>query len=39
MTTLTLETEGDRFVVVKRRFAAPPAVVYRAHMEPELIKK
>jgi len=26
-------------VVVTRRFAAPPEAVFRAHMEPELIKK
>jgi uncharacterized protein YndB with AHSA1/START domain len=36
---LILTTEGDRFVVVKRRFAAPPEAVYRAHMEPELIRE
>lgn len=39
MNALTLETEGDRFVVVKRRFAASPLAVYRAHMEPALIQK
>jgi uncharacterized protein YndB with AHSA1/START domain len=39
MTALTLETEGDRFVVVRRRFAAPPADVFRAHVEPELLKQ
>jgi uncharacterized protein YndB with AHSA1/START domain len=36
---LTLKTEGDRHVVVTRRFAASPAVVYRAHTEPALIQK
>ena len=36
---MTLHTEGDTHVVVKRRFAAPPEAVYRAHTEPELIKK
>ena len=36
---MTLKTEGDRFVVVTRHFAAPPAAVYRAHTEPELLKK
>jgi uncharacterized protein YndB with AHSA1/START domain len=36
---LTLATEGDRHVVVKRHFAAPPEAVYRAHIEPELLKK
>jgi len=36
---MTLKTEGDRFVVVTRRFAASPEAVYRAHSEPELLKK
>lgn len=36
---LTLKTEGDRYVVVTRRFAAPPEAIYRAHTEPELIRK
>ena len=39
MSKLTLKTEGDRFVVVTRRFAAGPEAVYRAHVEPELIQK
>ncbi|HWK68891.1 MAG TPA: SRPBCC domain-containing protein [Rhizobiaceae bacterium] len=39
MTKLTLTLEGDTHVVVTRRFAAPPEAVFRAHMEPELIKK
>lgn len=39
MTKLTLKAEGDRFVVVTRRFAAAPEAVYRAHIEPELIRK
>src|SRR6476659_2379490 len=39
MSKLTLETEGDRFVVVKRRFEAPPEAVYRAFMDPELIQQ
>jgi uncharacterized protein YndB with AHSA1/START domain len=39
MSKLTLTTEGDRYVVVIRRFAAPPKAVYRAHIEPELIQK
>lgn len=37
--TLTLETEGDRYVVVTRRFAASPEEVYRAHVDPELIQQ
>ena len=39
MTKLSLKTEGDRFVVVTRRFAAAPEAVYRAHVEPALIQK
>jgi uncharacterized protein YndB with AHSA1/START domain len=39
MNKLTLETEGDQHVVVTRRFAAPPAAVYRAHIDPKLIQK
>jgi len=39
MSKLTLTTEGDRFVVVKRRFAAPPEAVYRAHTDPQLVQK
>ena len=39
MSKMTLETEGDRYVVVKRRFAASPEAVYRAHTEPDLIQK
>jgi uncharacterized protein YndB with AHSA1/START domain len=39
MSKLTLRTEGDRHVVVRRRFAAPPKAVYRAHTEPELIQQ
>lgn len=39
MKNLTLTTEGDRFVVVKRHFDAPPEDVYRAHTDPELIQQ
>lgn len=39
MSKLSLETEGDRSVIAKRRFAAPPEAVYRAHLEPEILKK
>ena len=39
MSKLTLKTEGDKHVVVTRRFAAPPEAVYRAHTEPKLIQK
>jgi uncharacterized protein YndB with AHSA1/START domain len=36
---MTLKTEGERYVVVTRRFAASPEAVYRAHTEPVLIQK
>ena len=39
MSKLTLKTEGDKHLVVTRRFAAPPEAVYRAHTEPKLIQK
>jgi uncharacterized protein YndB with AHSA1/START domain len=39
MSKLTLKTEGDTHVVVTRRFQASPEQVYRAHTEPELLKK
>jgi uncharacterized protein YndB with AHSA1/START domain len=39
MSKLNLTTEGDRYVVVTRRFAAPPEAVYRAHTEAALMKK
>ncbi|HEX7920736.1 MAG TPA: SRPBCC domain-containing protein [Bradyrhizobium sp.] len=39
MSKLTLKTEGDRYIVVTRRFAAPPEAVYRAHTEPEILQK
>jgi uncharacterized protein YndB with AHSA1/START domain len=39
MSKLTLETEGDRYIIIKRRFAAPPEAVYRAHTEPEVVQK
>ena len=39
MSKLTLKTVGDTHVVVTRHFAAPPEAVWRAHTEPELIKK
>ena len=39
MSKLTLKTEGDTHVVVTRRFEAPPKSVYRAHTEPQLLKK
>ena len=39
MSKMVLKTEGDKFVVVTRHFAALPELVYRAHTEPELIRK
>lgn len=39
MTALTLKTEGDKLIVVTRRFAASPEAVYRAHTEANLIQK
>jgi uncharacterized protein YndB with AHSA1/START domain len=39
MSKLTLTAEGDHFIVVTRRFAAAPELVYRAHTEPALVQK
>ena len=39
MSKLKLEIEGDTHVVVTRRFAAPPELVYRAHTDPALVQK
>ena len=39
MSKLTLRTEGDDHIVVTRRFAASPEAVYRAHIEPKLIRR
>jgi uncharacterized protein YndB with AHSA1/START domain len=39
MSKMMLKTEGDRYVVVTRRFAAQPEAVYRAHTEPDLVQK
>lgn len=39
MTPLTLETEGDTHVVITRRFAARPELVYRAHTDPKLLQQ
>jgi uncharacterized protein YndB with AHSA1/START domain len=39
MSKLTLKTEGQKHVVVTRRFAAPPEAVYRAHTDPALVQK
>ena len=37
MSKMTIQTDGDKHVVVTRRFAASPEAVYRAHTEPTLI--
>jgi uncharacterized protein YndB with AHSA1/START domain len=39
MNHLTLTTEGDTHVVVKRHFDAPPQSVWRAHTDPALIRQ
>jgi uncharacterized protein YndB with AHSA1/START domain len=39
MSKLTVLTEGDLHVVITRRFAAPPELVFRAHTEPALIQQ
>jgi uncharacterized protein YndB with AHSA1/START domain len=39
MSKLSLVTEGDTVIVVTRRFAAPPAEVFRAHVEPALLQQ
>jgi uncharacterized protein YndB with AHSA1/START domain len=39
MNKLILKAEGDRHVIVTRRFAASPEAVFRAHIEPKLIQK
>jgi uncharacterized protein YndB with AHSA1/START domain len=39
MSELVLTTEGETHIVVKRRFEASPAAVYRAHLDPELIQQ
>lgn len=39
MSTLTLTTEGDHHIVVTRTFAAPPELVYRAHVDPVIVQQ
>jgi uncharacterized protein YndB with AHSA1/START domain len=39
MNKLTLTTEDETHLVVTRRFAASPEAVYRAHTDPEIIRK
>ena len=39
MSKLSLRTDGDRHVIVTRRFKASPEAVYRAHIEPKIMQK
>ncbi|MEO8369023.1 MAG: SRPBCC domain-containing protein [Candidatus Solibacter sp.] len=39
LTKMTLKIEGDKHVVVTRRFAASPEAVYRAHTEASMIQR
>jgi uncharacterized protein YndB with AHSA1/START domain len=39
MNKLELTTEGDTHVIARRRFAAPPELVYRAHTDPAIVQK
>jgi uncharacterized protein YndB with AHSA1/START domain len=39
MSKMTLTPDGDKHIVVTRRFAAPPESVYRAHTDPSLIQR
>ena len=39
MTPLTVTLEDDTDLIVTRSFNAPPALVWRAHTEPDLIRK
>lgn len=39
MSELELTTEGETQIVVKRRFEASPEAVYRAHLDPELLRQ
>jgi uncharacterized protein YndB with AHSA1/START domain len=39
MSKLQLTTEGDRYVIATRKFAAPPEAVFRAHTDPALLQQ
>lgn len=39
MTKLEVETPGDTRIIVRRFFAAPPALVFRAHVDADLIPR
>ncbi|MDV2968349.1 hypothetical protein RZ532_20330 [Nitratireductor aquimarinus] len=36
---LSIELDGETDLTVTRRFHAPPALVYRAHTDPELVQR
>lgn len=36
---LSIELDGETNLTITRRFAAPPALVYRAHTDPELVQR
>ena len=37
--TLKLDLDGDTGVIVSRRFAAPPAAVFDAHVDPSIMRR
>ncbi|MCB5199393.1 SRPBCC domain-containing protein [Loktanella sp. TSTF-M6] len=37
--TLELTLVGDTQIIATRQFAAPPSLVYRAHIDPQIIRK
>jgi len=39
VTELTVERTAPNVLTVTRRFSAPPALVWRAHMEPDLLRR
>lgn len=39
MSKLTVRIEGEQHVIVTRRFAAAPELVYRSHTEPALLQQ
>ena len=39
MSKLSLRTDGERYVIITRRFKASPEAVYRAHIEPKIMQK
>ena len=39
MSKLSIETDGEKSVIVRRRFRAAPEAVFRAHIDAEVIRK